>query len=176
LAAQRGLLAVAALSAIVAACATPEPTPVPTAIPLPTVEPTLAPPTEPPTEAASPTAEATATELPPTAAPTRPPQAAAQPAASKVPPAPPAPAYDVKWWADQPRMPKDLGCTQINWEVTGGKEVWLRWPNQDEQKVEAKGRQEGVCLNEGERAVFTLRVVRQDGTSDIREMALERDD
>ncbi len=153
---------------------TPTPTPEPTA----TVEPTDVPTALPPPSTATPrptaTEPATATSTSePTVVPTEP-QAAAPPQPTAVPPSP-APTYEVKWWADQAHMPKDLGCTSINWEVTGAKEVYLRWPDQDENLVEHAGRQEGVCLKEGERAVFTLRVVKPDGSNDIREMKLERD-
>jgi hypothetical protein len=171
----------AALLPALAGCASPTPTPTP--VPTQTSEPTATA-TEPqPTETATvePTATITPTE---TVAPTAPRPAAApatQGAAAPtrrpaVPTAAPAARYVVNLWADQPVLPKDLGCTTIHWQVVGGKEVWLRWPNQDEQKVEAAGTQEGVCIDEGERAVFTLRVVKPDGANDVHEMTLERED
>jgi hypothetical protein len=161
-----------------AGCAKPTPTPEPTA----TAEPTIALPTETATLAATATVSATATSEPTTVPPT---EAAAQPAAPVAPAAtqgprpsavPPPSAYVVQLWADQPHLDRDLGCTVIHWDVTGAKEVWLRWPNQGENQVEAKGTQEGVCIDEGERAVFTLRVVKPDGSDDVREMVLERDE
>jgi hypothetical protein len=151
----------------------PSPTPAPTELPPPTASPTEALPTDTATPEASATPEPSAT-LPATSAPART-AAAAPPRPTAVPPAP-AVTYDVRWWADQPRLPKDLGCTTIHWEVVGAKEVYLRWPHQDENKVQASGVQEGVCIDEGERAVFTLRVVKPDGSQDVREMVLERED
>lgn len=168
-----------------AGCASPTP------VPTPTPEPTLAPPTETATAEASATLSATATlsvtatSEPTVAPPTLAATTAAQPAGPTAPPVtaaprpsavPPPLAYDVQLWADQPNLPKDLGCTVIHWNVIGAKEVWLRWPNQGENQVEAKGTQEGVCIDEGERAVFTLRVVKPDGSDDVREMVLEREE
>lgn len=174
-----GVLSLLLASAGLAACS-PTPTPEPTATSEPTDVPTALPPPSTATTAATATEAATATAEP-TAVPAMATAAGVapdRPAAAAPPPTapPPAPAYEVQLWADQPRLPKDLGCTTIHWNVIGAKEVYLRWPNQDENKVEHAGTQEGVCLDEGERAIFTWRIVRQDGSNDIREMALERDD
>jgi len=174
-----GLVAILA-SAMLLACADPTPTPAPTATSEPTTMPTDVPPTATATIGA--TATVTPTDAPASATPepTDEPRAPASPNPAVARPAAPrptaAPAYEVKWWADQPHLDKDLGCTAMTWEVTGAKAVYLRWPNQDEHQVGLTGRQEGVCIDEGERAVFTLRVVRPDGSQEVREMALERDD
>jgi hypothetical protein len=157
-------------------CAAPSPTPEPTASPVPTGTATALP-SETPTEEATATQSATAT-LEPTAVPTTAAAAATRPPAqpTALPPtaAPAAAAYDVKWWADKAQLTLEENCTAINWEVTGAKEVWLQWPHQAENQVEPKGRQDYVCIGEGERAIFKLRMVLPDGSHDLREMLIER--
>jgi hypothetical protein len=160
------------LAVALVGCAAPTPTPAPTAEPTATA--TEMPPTATATISATATMAPTETAMPtvkPTPKPTRPPVTAAPTAI----PATPVPAFVIKFWADQTHLDKETSCTAVNWETSGIKEVYLQWPGQAEEGKGGTGRQENVCIDKGEEVTFKLRVVKQDGSSETREVTIKRD-